>query len=80
MTQTQVAERGSRPQSFVAKYEGGEPRLDVVDFLDIAVVLGAGPCQMLSKSAFEKDSQGVCCVIHRGSDQRDRPTLHAPEE
>ncbi|MGX1101570.1 restriction endonuclease subunit S, partial [Amorphus sp. MBR-141] len=31
-----------------------------------------------TKSAFEKDSQGVCCVIHRGSDQRDRPTLHAP--
>ncbi|MGX1101505.1 type IV secretory system conjugative DNA transfer family protein, partial [Amorphus sp. MBR-141] len=32
-----------------------------------------------AESAFEKDSQGVCCVIHRGSDQRDRPTLHAPE-
>ncbi|MGD0950683.1 MAG: helix-turn-helix transcriptional regulator [Candidatus Binatia bacterium] len=30
----------SRPQSFVSKYERGERRLDLVEFLDIARVLG----------------------------------------
>jgi transcriptional regulator with XRE-family HTH domain len=48
LTQTQVAERLGRPQSFVAKYEGGERRLDVIEFLDVADALGADPCQVLS--------------------------------
>lgn len=41
LTQVEVAHRLGRPQSFVAKYEGGERRLDVVELLEVAEVLGA---------------------------------------
>jgi transcriptional regulator with XRE-family HTH domain len=36
LTQAEVAERLARPQSFVAKYEGGERRLDVMEFMLVA--------------------------------------------
>ena len=48
LTQAQVAERLHRPQSFVAKYEGGERRLDVIEFLEVTEVLRADPCEILS--------------------------------
>ncbi|MDP2620695.1 MAG: XRE family transcriptional regulator, partial [Hyphomicrobiales bacterium] len=37
-----------RPQSFVAKYEGGERRLDVVEFVEVAEALETDPCALLS--------------------------------
>ncbi len=43
LTQQQVADRLDRPQSFVAKYENGERRLDVVEFLEIASLLDTDP-------------------------------------
>ena len=43
LTQQQVADKLDRPQSFVAKYENGERRLDVVEFLEIANLLDAYP-------------------------------------
>ena len=39
LTQVQVAKLLERPQSFVSKYEQGERRLDVVEFLDVAKAL-----------------------------------------
>lgn len=39
VTQVELAERLGRPQSFVAKVEGGDRRLDVIEFLQIAVAL-----------------------------------------
>ena len=47
LTQQDVADRLGRPQSFVAKYEGGERRLDVVEFLQIATALGADPVRIV---------------------------------
>lgn len=47
MTQAQVAEKLGRPQSFVAKYEGGERRLDIIEFLDVTAVLDTDPCEIL---------------------------------
>ena len=47
MTQAAVAEALGRPQSFVSKYENGERRLDVVEFLAVARVLKADPYRML---------------------------------
>ena len=43
LTQQQLAKRLKKPQSFVAKYEGGERRLDVVEFLGVAQAIGADP-------------------------------------
>ena len=44
LTQTVVAQRLGKPPSYVAKYEGGERRLDVLEFLDIAAAIGFDPC------------------------------------
>ena len=43
MSQQALASRLRRPQFFVAKYENRERRLDVVEFLVIAKLLGADP-------------------------------------
>ncbi|MCF6110266.1 MULTISPECIES: helix-turn-helix domain-containing protein [Mesorhizobium] len=47
LTQEQVAEKLGRPQFFVAKYEGGERRLDVIEFLDVTAALDTDPCEIL---------------------------------
>jgi transcriptional regulator with XRE-family HTH domain len=47
LTQHELAERLKKPQSFIAKYEGGERRLDVVEFLTIARAIGAEPARLL---------------------------------
>jgi transcriptional regulator with XRE-family HTH domain len=36
LTQQQLARKLRKPQSFIAKYEGGERRIDVIEFLTIA--------------------------------------------
>ena len=47
LTQQELAHRLGRPQSFVAKYEGGERRLDVVEFVTGARAMGADPVRIL---------------------------------
>jgi transcriptional regulator with XRE-family HTH domain len=47
LTQQEVAERLGRPQSLVAKYEGGERRLDVVEFVQVAAALGADATRII---------------------------------
>lgn len=39
LTQQQLAKKLARPQSYVAKYEGGERRIDIVEFISIARAL-----------------------------------------
>ena len=39
LTQQAVADRLGKPQSFVAKYERGERRLDFIEVVDIAEIL-----------------------------------------
>lgn len=43
VTQQELADRLKRPQSYVAKIETGERRLDVVEFLEWFQALGADP-------------------------------------
>jgi len=43
LTQSQVAERLAKPQSFVAKFERGERRLSVIEFIDVVLALGFEP-------------------------------------
>jgi transcriptional regulator with XRE-family HTH domain len=47
VTQAELAEKLGRPQSFVAKYEGRERRLDVAEYIKIARAIGADPYKML---------------------------------
>ncbi|MBX3582870.1 MAG: helix-turn-helix transcriptional regulator [Rhizobiaceae bacterium] len=49
LAQHEVATRMGRPQSFVAKYEGGERRIDVVEFIAIAGALGLDPKQLFGR-------------------------------
>jgi transcriptional regulator with XRE-family HTH domain len=48
LTQAEVAGRLQRPQSYVSKYESGERRLDVVEFLDLARVIGFDPSKLIN--------------------------------
>ena len=42
-TQMQVADRLRRPQSFIAKYEAGERRLSILDFVAVCRALDLDP-------------------------------------
>ena len=49
LTQQQVADLLDRPQSFVSKYESGERRLDVIEFVDVCTALGISPNEILAE-------------------------------
>lgn len=40
LSQEDVASRLGKPQQYVSRYEVGERRLDIVEFLDVASALG----------------------------------------
>lgn len=47
LTQEAVARRLDKPQSFVAKYENGERRIDVIELIRIAKALDADPVEIV---------------------------------
>jgi transcriptional regulator with XRE-family HTH domain len=47
LSQQELAGRLGKHQSFVAKYEGGERRLDVIEFVTIVRAIGADPVRIL---------------------------------
>lgn len=47
LTQQALAKRLGRPQSFVAKYEGGERRLDLIEFVTVSRAIGTDPVLLL---------------------------------
>jgi transcriptional regulator with XRE-family HTH domain len=47
LTQTVVAKRLSKPPSYVAKYELGDRRLDVLELIDVAAAIGFDPCKLI---------------------------------
>jgi transcriptional regulator with XRE-family HTH domain len=49
VTQSDLALRLDRPQSFVAKYENGERRIDVVEFVEIARALRLQPVRFFER-------------------------------
>ena len=47
LTQRELAKRLHKPQSFVAKYEGGERRVDVLEFIEICKAIEVDPNKLL---------------------------------
>lgn len=54
LTQSEVAAKLKQPQSYVSKYERGERRLDVVEFLEVARIIGFNPIAIISEIWQEK--------------------------
>jgi transcriptional regulator with XRE-family HTH domain len=46
-TQAELAKKLKKPQSYVSKYEQGERRIDVIEFIDICKVLGVDSAAVL---------------------------------
>jgi len=61
VTQAQLAEKLRKPQSYVAKVEGSERRLDVIEFCNWATALGSSPSRLIAdmeaEHAFEPDGR-----------------------
>ncbi len=49
LNQTELAKALGRYQSFVARVESGERRIDVVEFLDLAKAIGFDPKKAITK-------------------------------
>lgn len=49
MTQAKLAKKLRRPQSYVSKYERGDRRLDVVELIEVAQVIGFDLPEFLQK-------------------------------
>ena len=57
LTQDELARQLSRTQSYVSKYERGERRLDLIEFLELARVLKFDPHQFIDLLSFS------CCPV-----------------
>jgi transcriptional regulator with XRE-family HTH domain len=51
MRQIELAQKLNKPQSFVSKFECGERRLDVIEFLTIMDALGVDPLAILAEAS-----------------------------
>lgn len=49
LTQVALGRRLKRPQSYVSKYETGERRLDVVEFVEVVRALRLDPTRVLAE-------------------------------
>jgi len=58
LNQEEVATALGRAQSFVSKYEQGERRLDVVDFIRLCEVLAANPSMLIRELRKELKERG----------------------
>jgi len=49
LTQQELADKLKKPQSYISKYERGERRLDVIEFLEISQILNVDTYNLLRK-------------------------------
>lgn len=49
LTQVDLGEKLSRPQTFVSKIERGARNIDVLEFLEIARAIGVDPVKLIRK-------------------------------
>ena len=59
ITQVELAKILQRPQSFIAKYENGERRLDVAEYIFIARCLGSDPYVLLQRAENDHSSENI---------------------
>lgn len=57
LTQVEVAARLQKPQSFVSKFERGERRLDVPEFVEIAEAMGIDAAMLITIYTQEKNDR-----------------------
>lgn len=55
LSQVDLAHKLQRPQSFVSKYERGERRLDLIEFLEVASAIGINPLKVIKE--LERDCE-----------------------
>jgi transcriptional regulator with XRE-family HTH domain len=49
MVQQELADKLGKPQSFVAKVERGERRIDIIEFIAIARAIGRDPLRLMKQ-------------------------------
>ncbi len=49
LTQQVVAKRLGKPQSYVSKYESGERRLDVIEFITVSRAIEVDPAELFKQ-------------------------------
>ena len=52
LTQRDLAARLKRPHSFIGRIEAGERRVDVIEFIEIARVMGLDPKDLFARLAY----------------------------
>lgn len=55
LTQQAVADKLGKPQQFVSRYETGERRLDIFEFMDVATALDVDAVTLISAGARKSD-------------------------
>lgn len=50
LTQVELAEIWKKPQSVIARLEAKERRLDVIEFLELCVILGLNPNEIITNA------------------------------
>ena len=58
LTQQQVADALAKPQSYVAKIEGGERRLDILEFVALCRAMDADPKAVFAAALAAIDQSG----------------------
>lgn len=70
LTQQALAAKLERPQSFVAKYENGERRIDMVEFVTIARAMNSDPVKLLRDFIAAASGEAVAPRRRKGPGSR----------
>jgi transcriptional regulator with XRE-family HTH domain len=65
MVQQELADTLGKPQSFVAKVERGERRIDVIEFIAITRAMGGDPVRLLKQYVRQEPSSKTRPQIRR---------------
>ena len=65
ITQEKLAAKLHRRQNFVSKYENGERRLDVVEFLKVAQAIGIRPMSVLDGLLTDTEARPLKRVLRK---------------